>query len=126
MTNKTTPDRVYTPEQVADMLQLSKNTVYELIGKGEIVAKRFGRVYRVPASSLAFMFGGINKDSRKSDDFAVASEEAFAKDWLRPEDEETWKAQALKVSTKAIKSFRGSSPSKGLNKALLRSREIDG
>lgn len=29
---------------------------------------------------------------KNADDFAVASEESFAKDWLRPEEEEAWKA----------------------------------
>ena len=62
MSNKTLPDTIYTPEQVATMLQLSKNTVYDLIGRGELVAKRFGRVYRVPASSLSFMFTGLDVD----------------------------------------------------------------
>ncbi|MGB6882185.1 MAG: helix-turn-helix domain-containing protein, partial [Microgenomates group bacterium] len=36
--------RTYTPEQVAEILQLSKNTVYELINRGEIIAKRIGKV----------------------------------------------------------------------------------
>jgi hypothetical protein len=31
------------------------------------------------------------KESKDMDDFAVVSEEAFAKDWLRPEEEEAWK-----------------------------------
>ena len=31
------------------------------------------------------------KETKKADDFAVASEESFAKDWLRPEEEEVWK-----------------------------------
>jgi len=54
--------KVYTPEQVAQILQLSKNTVYELISKGEIVAKKIGRVYRVPAASIAFVFTGLDYD----------------------------------------------------------------
>ena len=62
MYNATLPNAVYTPEQVATMLQLSKNTVYDLIGRGELVAKRFGRVYRVPASSISFMFTGLDAD----------------------------------------------------------------
>jgi excisionase family DNA binding protein len=62
MSNNTTPDAVYTPEQVATMLQLSKNTVYDLINHGELVAKRFGRVYRIPASSISFMFTGLDAD----------------------------------------------------------------
>lgn len=55
-------NKVYTPEQVADMLQLSKNTVYELIKKGEITAKRLGKVYRIPAASLSFVFTGLDND----------------------------------------------------------------
>ena len=54
--------RVYTPEQVADLLQLSKKTVYDLINRGEIVAKRIGRVYRIPAKSLSFVFEGLDYD----------------------------------------------------------------
>ncbi len=54
--------KVYTPEQVAEILQLSKNTVYELIGRGEIVAKKIGKVYRIPASSLSFVFTGLDLD----------------------------------------------------------------
>jgi excisionase family DNA binding protein len=116
MSSNAIPDKVYTPEQVADMLQLSKNTVYELISKGEIAAKRFGRVYRIPARSLSFMFTGLDADLhhseqndiasldqvhkelssarnkiKKADDFALSSEQSFAKDWLRPEEEEAWK-----------------------------------
>ena len=31
------------------------------------------------------------KENNSTDDFAVVSEEAFAKDWLRTEEEEAWK-----------------------------------
>lgn len=54
--------KMYTPEQVAEALQLSKNTVYDLISKGDIVAKKLGRVYRIPASSLSFMLTGLDYD----------------------------------------------------------------
>lgn len=54
--------KVYTPEQVSEMLQLSKSTIYDLISKGEIIAKRIGRVYRIPASSLSFIFTGLDQD----------------------------------------------------------------
>ncbi|HUC95679.1 MAG TPA: helix-turn-helix domain-containing protein [Candidatus Saccharimonadia bacterium] len=73
MSNNKLPDAVYTPEQVATMLQLSKNTVYDLIGRGELVAKRFGRVYRVPASSLSFMFTGLDADLYNAEQVDVAS-----------------------------------------------------
>jgi excisionase family DNA binding protein len=52
----------YTPEQVAEMLQLSKNTVYQLINRGEVIAKKIGKVYRIPQSSLSFVFTGMDKD----------------------------------------------------------------
>lgn len=54
--------KVYTPEQVADILQLSKNTIYELIARGEIIAKKIGKVYRIPASSISFVFTGLDYD----------------------------------------------------------------
>ena len=37
--------KTYTPEQVAEILQLSKNTIYALISRGEIIAKKLGKVY---------------------------------------------------------------------------------
>ena len=53
-------NKVYTLEQVAKTLQLSKKTAYDLISKGEIGAKKYGKVYRIPASSISFAFTGIN------------------------------------------------------------------
>lgn len=54
--------KAYTPKQVAAMLQLSKNTVYELINRGEIIAKKLGKVYRIPRSSISFLFTGLDSD----------------------------------------------------------------
>lgn len=62
MINTQVLPKVYTPEQVATMLQLSKNTVYQLINRGEIVAKKIGKVYRIPFSSLSFIFTGLDED----------------------------------------------------------------
>ncbi|MBI4096932.1 MAG: helix-turn-helix domain-containing protein [Candidatus Levybacteria bacterium] len=59
--------KAYTPEQVADMLQISKNTVYDLISRGEIIAKKIGKLYRIPASSLSFIFTGLDYDLYKAD-----------------------------------------------------------
>lgn len=39
MFNTKTISKLYTPEQVGDILQLSTNTVYSLIKRGEIIAK---------------------------------------------------------------------------------------
>lgn len=54
--------RMYTPEQVAEIFQLSKNTIYQLIGRGEIIAKKIGKVYRIPGSSIAFALTGLDFD----------------------------------------------------------------
>lgn len=54
--------KAYTPEQVAEMLQLSKNTIYDLISRGEIIAKRIGKVYRIPARAINFLFTGLDFD----------------------------------------------------------------
>lgn len=67
MINTQTLPTAYTPEQVATMLQLSKNTVYQLISRGEIVAKKIGKVYRIPASSLSFIFTGLDVDIYKAE-----------------------------------------------------------
>jgi len=68
MITTTNISKVYTPEQVAEILQLSKKTVYELIGKGEIVAKKIGKVYRIPASSISFVFTGLDNDLLKAEE----------------------------------------------------------
>lgn len=67
MISNVTSAKVYTPEQVAGMLQLSKNTVYELINRGEIIAKKIGKVYRIPASSISFVFTGLDYDLYKAE-----------------------------------------------------------
>lgn len=59
--------KAYTPEQVAEMLQLSKNTVYQLINRGEIVAKKIGKLYRISTPSLSFFFTGLDYDLYQAD-----------------------------------------------------------
>jgi len=54
--------KVYTPEQAAEILQLSKSTIYDLISRGEIIAKKIGGVYRIPQKSLSFVFSGLDED----------------------------------------------------------------
>ncbi len=67
MLNTIDTSKVFTPEQVAQMLQLSKNTVYELIGRGEIIAKKIGKLYRIPAPSISFFFTGLDYDLYQAD-----------------------------------------------------------
>ncbi len=62
MFNHVSSQLVYTPEEVGVLLNLSKNSVYDLINRGEIIAKRYGKVFRIPARSLSFIFTGLDED----------------------------------------------------------------
>lgn len=75
--------KVYTPEQVAEILQLSKNTVYQLISRGEIIAKKFGKVYRIPASSLSFIFTGLDDDLYRAEKEDLKTIDKVAKEIAR-------------------------------------------
>ena len=48
------PDvRFLTVAEVAELMRVSKMTVYRLVHAGELPAVRFGRSYRVPESAVA-------------------------------------------------------------------------
>ena len=48
------PDaRFLTVAEVADMMRVSRMTVYRLVHSGELPAIRFGRSFRVPESAVA-------------------------------------------------------------------------
>jgi hypothetical protein len=50
------------------------------IGKNVEIKVKRGEIKILPA-----------KENGNTNDFAIGSEESFAKDWLRPEEEEAWK-----------------------------------
>jgi len=68
MFNTKTISKLYTPEQVGDILQLSTNTVYSLIKRGEIIAKKI-------ANSIFFAFSGLDADlfQKQQEDFGNLS-----------------------------------------------------
>jgi len=43
---------IMTPEQAAEYLQVSRETVYRYIRQGKLIASRLGRSYRVPKRNL--------------------------------------------------------------------------
>lgn len=47
-----TDTRFLTVAEVADMMRVSRMTVYRLVHAGELPAIRFGRSYRVPESAV--------------------------------------------------------------------------
>ena len=53
---------IMTPEQVADYLQLNKDTVYRLIRGKRMAATRIGRSYRIPRQDLeAFLVANSSR-----------------------------------------------------------------
>ena len=50
--NQTAMRDVMTPEQVAEYLQLAKDTVYRLIRQRKLAATRIGRAYRIPREDV--------------------------------------------------------------------------
>mgnify|MGYP000930082524 CR=1 FL=1 len=95
---------LYTPEELAKKLKLSKYTVYEMIKRGDIQAHHIGRSIRVSESQLELYFMSIKKSENVydaeivregSDQFAVTNGvkifvstdlEGKAKVSVRPED----------------------------------------
>ncbi|MBF4582636.1 excisionase [Curtobacterium sp. MMLR14_010] len=52
--------RFLTVAEVAEMMRVSKMTVYRMVHAGELPAIRFGRSFRVPESAVAEVLrGGI-------------------------------------------------------------------
>lgn len=43
---------ILTPEQVADYLQIDRETVYRYIRQGKLAASKLGRTYRIPRQSI--------------------------------------------------------------------------
>jgi len=60
MQDDLTDVRFLTVAEVADMMRVSKMTVYRMVHSGELPAIRFGRSFRVPESAVpAVLRGGI-------------------------------------------------------------------
>ena len=53
---------IMTPEQVADYLQLDKETIYRLIRTKQLAATKIGRAYRIPREDLdAFLLANSTR-----------------------------------------------------------------
>ena len=71
---------VMTPEQVADYLQLDKETVYRLIRDRKLAATRIGRAYRIPREDLDtfLMANSTRPEVRKTWPATVVSRRVFS------------------------------------------------
>jgi len=58
--------RFMTVAEVAEVMRVSKMTVYRLVHSGELPAVQFGRSYRVPESAVEAFLGSARLDGRAS------------------------------------------------------------
>lgn len=57
-------EKLYTPEEIANILKLSKYTIYEMVKRGELPAYRIGRSIRISDSQIqSFMSNIKNKEN---------------------------------------------------------------
>ena len=72
MSDDLTDVRFLTVAEVADMMRVSKMTVYRMVHSGELPAIRFGRSFRVPDSAVAAVLRGGIADVGNVDDADAA------------------------------------------------------
>ena len=71
---------LYTPEEVAQKLKLSKYTIYEMIKRGEISAHRIGRSLRVTESQLqTYLMQSTQSENSFEAEIVTIDDEKFAK-----------------------------------------------
>ena len=58
--------RFLTVAEVAELMRVSKMTVYRMIHAGELPAVKFGRSFRVPESSVQDAIRGGGRDERRA------------------------------------------------------------
>lgn len=54
--------KALTPEQVAEILQINQAMVYQMIKRGELLAKKIGRLYRISPVALSWLITGKDWD----------------------------------------------------------------
>ncbi|MCI8284458.1 MAG: helix-turn-helix domain-containing protein [Firmicutes bacterium] len=71
---------LYTPEELAQKLKLSKYTIYEMIKRGEISAHRIGRSLRVTESQLeTYLMQSRKAENSYEAEIVSIDDEKFAK-----------------------------------------------
>lgn len=63
-------NKVYTPQEVADLLKIKKNTVYEMIKRGDLKAKKLGKQLRILSTDVE----AYVKGKQSSEDMNIANE----------------------------------------------------
>jgi excisionase family DNA binding protein len=83
---------IMTPEQAAEYLQVSRETVYRYIRQGKLVASRLGRTYRVPKRNLDLLLWESRTSQMPLRQYTAKEVEAF----LQEDDLDPQAAQIAK------------------------------
>ena len=64
MANSTLEKRVYTVEEIMDMLEIGKNAAYELVKSGKFHCVKVGNHYRIPKNAFDKWLSGNGGDDQ--------------------------------------------------------------
>jgi excisionase family DNA binding protein len=80
MQDQTSYPEIMTPEQAAEYLQVSRETVYRYIRQGKLAASRLGRSYRVPKRNLDLLLWENRTQELPLRQYTAEEVQAFLRD----------------------------------------------
>jgi excisionase family DNA binding protein len=92
MQDQTSFPEIMTPEQAAEYLQVSRETVYRYIRQGKLIASRLGRSYRVQKRNLDLLLWESRTEQMPLRQYTPEEVEAF----LREDELDAKQAQIVK------------------------------
>ncbi len=104
-------EELYTPQEVADLLKIKKNTVYELIKRGELKCRKIGKQFRIRKDELEEYLNSYH--SR-----ILAGEDTIK---IRTTEESAGKsAEKQGVLKASAPDYNNSKPTSGLNTDIIK------
>lgn len=61
-------EKLYTIEQAAEVLQVSRSTMVRWMNTGKIHSFKIGQLRRVPESAIKALYGGVEEESESTQD----------------------------------------------------------
>lgn len=74
--------KIYTIEQVAEILQVSDRTVYKLVNEGELRAKKVGNMFRISERALQEFMEDVSPAERDGIPVEATPDRLFAAEQL--------------------------------------------
>lgn len=104
-------EELYTPQEVADLLKIKKNTVYELIKRGELKCRKIGKQFRIRKDELEEYLNSYHS--------SILAEEDTIK--IRTTEESAGKsAEKREILNASVPDYNNSKPTRGLNPDIIK------